>query len=201
MRWSGIENPCPVPPADGGEWNDNYPKGDWCLVEWNFNYRDIGEATRIQTGGTGDTSGNTLCEANPDETIPRPVTGPWSAITCTQECSQFIPCCPAVVYISNNGESSANSQTFTIPKLGLDDTYGSRWQMAPFQWMTDPLWQAPQPPCDHESEDGFQWLEDDGSGLTDETRRNIITPSNRGKNAAAHCPMARPRSPMVTSAP
>jgi hypothetical protein len=134
LRWPGCGNPCP----DDG-WNDNYPKGDWCLAEWTFDFRDA----------------------------PGAVTGSWSGISLTQQCSTFVPCCPASVFISNNAEEGGNSQTFTIPALALDDCYGAQLNMAPMQWMTDPLWQVPAPPCAHYLDAGFEWLEDDGSGLAD----------------------------------
>ncbi len=168
LRWPDAPVPCPAPPDSGGEWNDNTPKGDWCLYECKFNFRDIGEDTRIRSVNPDPLTELNVCEYNPDLPIIRPITGPLYEMNCTQHCSQFIPCCPAVVYISNNAESSANSQTFTIPKLGCDDTYGALWQEVIQQWMTDPLWQPPKPPCGWDG----AWLEDDGSGQsdTDDTR-------------------------------
>ena len=140
LRWSGVMD-CPVPPATNGQWNDNRPKGDWILASWSTNFRST-------EGGAVTPSA-------------------------TQQCSSFVPCCPAVVYLTNGGETSENSQTTGIDgfpslpgPLGLDDCYGALWQMNPYQWMGDPLWQVPAM-----SEEchlaGGQWHEDDGSGLPD----------------------------------
>lgn len=129
-------------------WDDNQPKGDWCLMTWTWDQR---------TSPSGPTS-----------------------TTQSQQCSKFVPCCPAVVYITPQdgsqpvGETngSSNSQSFPHPNLALDECYGSLWQSIPKQWMTDPLWQRPVIPCDllngPDCAPPGSWNEDDGSGLMDD---------------------------------
>lgn len=129
--------------APSYEWNDNQPKGDWCLLTWAFDNRT-------------------------PTSIP---------VAVSQECSNFLPCCPAVVYITPQdgsqpvGETngSNNSQSFPHPNLDCDSCYGSLWQCIPKQVMTDPLWQRPVKPCDKSGtmNDGMAWTEDDGSGEAD----------------------------------
>ncbi len=126
------------------EWNDNQPKGDWCLITWANDFR----------------------------------TPATIAPVVSQQSSSFLPCCPAVVYITPQdgsqpvGETngSNNSQSFPHPNLDCDSCYGSLWQSMPKQWMTDPLWQRPVKPCDKTGtmDDGMAWTEDDGSGLPDQ---------------------------------
>jgi hypothetical protein len=150
-------------PTDG--WNDNHPKGDWLMVNWAFNFRQT----------------------------PLSVTGAWSGVTFTPLCSMFMPCCPAVVYLSNGGESSTNSQTFTLPALTLDDCYGALWAMAPMQWMTDPLWQVPRMSEACHTASG-QWTEDDGSGHGD-TDSIFYYPQRPFEEARISVPSGAPALP------
>ena len=168
LRWGDLPAPCAA-----GAWNDNFPKGDWLLVTWNFNFRQT----------------------------PLTVTGAWSGITLDQHCSQYLPCCPAVVYVTPNGETSANSTTIDFSSatgsgnLALDDCYGSRISVAPMQWMVDPLWQVPiQSEACHSG--AGQWIEDDGSGHIDGDADNVYYyPQRPWEEARASVPGGAPGLP------
>lgn len=193
LRWSDLTVPCAT-----GAWNDNFVKGDWCLLTWSFNYRDVGENTRLRTQATDDHSGTPgdgmdVCEYNAGLAQLRPTTGPWSAINCSQQCSAFVPCCPAVVYLTPNGESSTNSQTFAPDNLTLDEFYGSQWQQIPQQWMTDPLWQRPVI-SEEAHTDGKAWLEDDGTGR-DDTDTEAYYPQRPYEEARCALPSGAPTLP------
>jgi hypothetical protein len=111
LRW-------PSAAACAGQWDDDQPKGDWCLLTWNFNHRDYGI----------------------DATV-RPTTGTWSAVTMIQHCSEYTPCYPAVACISPNGETWANGETIALPAITCDDIFGARIQMGIKVMMADPLYQ------------------------------------------------------------
>jgi hypothetical protein len=153
------------PGAAGHQWHDNRRKGDWCLITWGYNYRDVGERARLHQNFLDRDAIDTyralfdLPSCGLSDPAPiRPNTGAWSSITASQNCSAYSACEPSVVAITPNGEHFANGQTFAMPTLPCDDRYGSNWQSAPKQWMDDPLWQVPHRPCGLES----GWSNDGG---------------------------------------
>jgi hypothetical protein len=145
LRWPAADNPCTV-----SECFDNYPKGQFILAEWTYNYRE--NYTDPTIGGS----------PNPGY---RPVTQALQARRLGQWCLPFKPCCPAIIFLSDQLEETPNSICFEADPIDLDECFGSLWQSAPLQWITDPFWQRPHRPCDLAG--GIAWTEDDGSGHAD----------------------------------
>lgn len=150
------------PPAGPGippyPWNDTTPKGDWCLMTWWSNFRDVGETQRLIDNVFVE--GLPLCEATPGASPLRPISGNLARVDMDQMCATFSACCPFKVFLTPNGDglSACNSITLAPPPLDLDDTYGALWQRIPKQWMQDPLWIAPHKPCGLGPDD--LWRED-----------------------------------------
>lgn len=111
-------------------WNDNGFKGDYGVVAWETNFRDMGEYVRISGQnewlktdwkcGEIDGEGNPVyCFGGsdlPPGGNPRSLQSQWglnqevTSVSCSGSCLQFVPCCPMVICISPNGEDFAKSQ-------------------------------------------------------------------------------------------
>ena len=136
-----VPNPCPAAPPGSDAWNGAKQQGDFIWKEWQYNFRD-----------------STL---NPQL---RPITLALSAFLANQGQAPPMGCCPAVVYIAPAGKPYPfpNAQRYSLPRLTLDENFGSLWQARPEQWMVDPLWQTPHKPCNLGGTD--PWNLDDGTG-------------------------------------
>ena len=155
-------------------WNDNYPKGNYLLLDFLFDYRASGEAARINTliaDCTTDTLGGALtgCECS---RLGSPITPPptnYKTFHQTPGCLPLTPCAPSVVCISPNGETFENGVTYDFPAVDGDERYGSQWQSCVVQAVTDPLWQIPhKPPSpDPDAVPVFNWSEDGGNCTED----------------------------------
>lgn len=145
-------------------WDSNQSRGDWCLATWRFNFRDVGENTRLHNAFVAR-QGQPTCAALTDVAPLRPNTGGLAYLDQVQETNLAAFCCRAFVIISPNNERSSLGTGPGMPSLDCDEDYGSLWQCAPVQWMQDPLWQPPPRPCGMEPQD--RWVEDDGSGQQD----------------------------------
>ena len=164
-------NLCPEPasPAPVNPWWDRARKGDFTVRVWSYNFRDVGEnARRIA---------NALinvwppCDGNPDEAVLRPVTGALTDLTVLEACQGvWSPCKPWTVLITATQDYDPNGPHYAPGQMtvvrfpaypGLDARYGNFWQAKVAQWMQDPLWETPLPPCD--LPDSVGWREDDGS--------------------------------------
>jgi len=142
--------------APDWSWDDNGRKGDWVYLDWTFDYRTNGEASRLATAT--DCSGNTP----PATGVPAANYG-YSGFTQTQHENTtglpFKPCCPLALCISPNGESFTNGITVGFPgAFNFDGRYGARWQAELEDVMVDLLWQTPHTPCG-----GGTWNMDDGT--------------------------------------
>jgi len=159
-------------------WDDQYPKGDYLILEWGFDYRAFAETARINTliSQCASKSGGpfTTCTEGLDCTaLGSTQTVPFSAYNSfiqTAGCMPVNPCAPPVICISPNGEVFPNGITVPFPTiLDFDAEYGTRWQAAPMTSMGDPLWQVPHnPPPPDDPITGlplgnFTWSMDDGS--------------------------------------
>jgi hypothetical protein len=160
--------------APDPKWDDNSSKGDWCLLSFDYNFRDVGERERLHQAfldrqfenQNRTLNSQPLCQAFSDPAPLRPNTGPWSAVTLDQHQWDFLPCCQPIVLITPNGEQAPGSQPpFPLAEPPCDSRYGNLWQCIPKPWMQDPLWQAPPRPCALDNRD--HWVEDDGSGQQD----------------------------------
>jgi len=151
------------------KWNDTQSKGEFSLLTWSYNYRDVGEYQRELTQYQNSTGGSCFLTA---PTAVRPhlsgsLGSATSAFTCTTDCLPFSNCAPSVIAISPNAESFANGKTYAFPVFTADERYGALWQAQIKQHMTDPLWQPPHKPCVGSPLQNIAWRQDDGTCLAD----------------------------------
>lgn len=144
-------------------WDNNQSRGDWCLMSWVYNFRDVGEANRLHGIYLEFINPEIHCGTIADVPIPRP--GPLVVAPVEQHGSDPLYCCRTIVMISPNPERRPEGTNWVLPRLTCDERYTTLGQIIPKQWMVDPLWQAPPAPCFQEDKD--EWLEDDGNGLFD----------------------------------
>jgi len=159
----------------GEQWNDTDAKGEFTVNQWTFNYRDVGEAARLQAQYINCNS----CSHAPNPPSIRANQALWGmpseviAFACLSGCLPHTTCCPSVIAITPNAESWSNGVTYPFVSITADDRYGARWQAQVKQHVPDLLWTPPHKPCVQAySDDGEGnitypqneiWLEDDGS--------------------------------------
>ena len=149
---------------------DNFPKGDFCYLEWLYDWRTNGEVNRLS--GATDCSGHT-----PPSGSPTTDNTGYASFTATPDSLPIMSCHPRVACFSPNNEIWPNGITYDFPSAWtLDATYGSKWQAQIVWSITDPLWQAPHRPCglttDPDTDAPIAWTMDsagtcpaDGSGI------------------------------------
>jgi len=118
--------------------DDEFPKGDFAILQWLFDYRTNGERGRLV--GEVDCSGTQIAQ-------PAANYG-YAAFQQDARCLSSQPCTPAVVCFTPNGETFANGIIYGFPStFVMDEQYGSCWQGYVQQTMTDLFWQKPHLPC------------------------------------------------------
>jgi hypothetical protein len=165
------------------KWNDTESKGEFSYLNWEYNYRDVGETARL----SGLAAGNTGCSGSGVIIVPAPVRpnlnqdgdvgDVTSNFTCSTYCLPFKNCSPAVICISPNGEQFNNGLTLGFGPCALDTVYGGHWASEIRQHVTDPLWQPPHMPCGDGAypQQGIH-REDDGSCQEDTTDPDTALP-------------------------
>lgn len=143
-------------------WNDNQQKGDFVYTDWTRWPRQVCEAQRWNSliGGCDPT--NCACPGGPQPLYEYDITG----FTQSPNCIPFSPYAPSVIYITPNGETSANSVTYGFPTIQFDEEWGSGWQAEIQQQMQDLLYQSPHYPASPAAECSpapFAWEMDNGS--------------------------------------
>lgn len=137
--------------APSYEWHDDQPKGDFQIRTWEFNYRDVGEFSRLTTVAASCTDEDHDCESIdvPDEPRPNQATHGMpqevSSFSVTEDCLLAGRCAPSVIAITPNGESwGARGKVYGFPSgFNCDATYGSRWQRVAVQAFPDPFFRPP----------------------------------------------------------
>lgn len=165
------------PFAPDPKWNDTSPKNDLTTIQWNYNYRDVGEYIRLsgsvpfaesefQCVPPNDPNNPPVC---PDPPVPpRPRPNLWNCydpnvteVKCDTSCLPFNACYPQVAFFSPNSETFHTSgsviqsaKNYGWGSVLMDEQYGALWQGAVKQSMGDPLFIAPPCPC-QPVDDGF----------------------------------------------
>jgi hypothetical protein len=164
-------------------WNDSESKGDFAVLKWDFNFRDVGEYYRISASNAADSfdCDGVHCAAQSIGPEPRPNLKYYydqtiTNVACSSSCIPNGPCSPVVAYFSPNSESFANNSIISSSvnygwgtNVRYDAGYGSRWQGIIKQAIDDPFWQAPPCIC--------QFVEGD---FTDEYKCNCTWQSDDG---------------------
>ncbi len=159
-------------PTNRWQFDNGSSKGNWSLLTWQYNYRDLGERARLlwETNGYAPDC--------PTQSVPGPIRTNTLALT-NLTMAQYgnanaAPCSRPIVVISPNAEgpfgscTCETSYTNAMANLTCDENYGSLWQSIPKQWMQDPLWQPPPPPRNSDPDNVIiDWVEDDGTGQED----------------------------------
>jgi hypothetical protein len=172
------------------KWNDTTPKGDFTVRSWQYNYRDVGEYTRVMgqiawntgipydcTSGPADSCG--IIPATPSEPRANQAACGFDqniiSSSCTDTCLYNGPCGPSVAYFSPNSETfNTNAKNYWSIPSGFtygDGVYITMLQMIPFQTMEDPLYVSPPCACSvvtdpytlietHECDPNCSWEED-----------------------------------------
>lgn len=144
--------------APAYQYCDNYPKGDFTVLEWLYDFRTNGEIGRLS--GVTDCGGHT-----PPSGSPTTTNSGFSSFTETAAALPLMPCHPRVACFSPNGETWPNGTTFAFPgSFVADYTYGAKWQAQVVWSITDPLYQKPHTPCGLTD----AWAMDDGSCIPDD---------------------------------
>lgn len=175
------------PFTPGWEWNDNTTKGEFAVLKWHFNERDVGEYYRISASNAASSTkcdGLTHCDTLTLPTQPRPHQKFWfdqeiDKMECSSSCLQMTPCSPNVAYFSPNSESFASGSFSTAVNYGwgydirIDEKYGSKWQGIVKQAIDDPFWVAPPCPCELDTVSSANkcvglWKQDDGTCQEDD---------------------------------
>ena len=157
--------------APDWKWNDTSPKGDFQVLQWLYNYRDIGEWYRV-TGSAVWNSGlaqsccpspgcGNSCPPTCDCPQPAVPTHPRqnqcgldenvATMSCDTTCLNYNVCAPMVAYFSPNygsesfSKDSSRNYGFQFP--GMDTNYGSMWRGIFRQTIDDPYYVAPPCPC------------------------------------------------------
>jgi hypothetical protein len=153
------------------------------VQEVTFDYRARAEANRANSWlndcaneGNQRVTPGSQCDCGAFNGPVQVPIGDYSVYLETQVDFELNGCAPAIIVISPNGESFPNSHTFSFfpASLPIDPDYGSRWQYAITQAVTDPFFQKPHnPPAIYdaltESEiSTFVWLQDDGTCKVDD---------------------------------
>lgn len=160
--------------------NDVGRKGDYTIREFQYAFRDVGENGRRITAG-GEWNGLPDCDFNPGLAVLRPVTHELTQVSVYEksapggDCARRSACRPFAVFIQPEPVVPDSSPPFwygftmpaTPPAGGWDARWGSLWVADVRQWMADPLWQAPLPPCPSEGNPPGRWQEDDGTCMGD----------------------------------
>lgn len=153
------------------KWNDESPKGEFQIIKWDYNYRDIGEYLRISQSVPFVTnefkcdppaSPATPCDPPTIPPEPRP-NSPYAqeitSVTCETQCLPYNACAPNVAFFSPNSESFKSSQSFYVGSRNYgwdynlyDSQYGAMWQAMVRQAIDDPFWQAPPCPCSYDGD-------------------------------------------------
>jgi hypothetical protein len=173
------------------KWDDVGTKGDYVSIQWNTNYRDVGEYLRI-TESVAYAEAQVDCDLNPcpAPTVPsepRPyqticgMEQEVNSFSYDQFCLPLNTCSPAVAYYSPNSESftkvsssinSSYNHGFVI--VDIDSQYGSRWSGVFKQSMADPLFVTPPCICNNDVDpavyncDPCNWIEDNGTCQEDD---------------------------------
>lgn len=176
------------------QWNDNSPKGAFSSLQWAYNFRDVGEYTRLFNFCTGGIlpascdSGSCTCGAVPASN-PRAflfnygLSNTIASITCSQNCymvqnSSSCPINNTIAYFSPIDEKFS-VQSGSVVSLGwqwakMDTQYSSLWQGLIKQYVQDPLFVAPPCICGESPItpgvydcSGIQLVQDDGTCHTD----------------------------------
>jgi hypothetical protein len=156
----GPAAPAPCPPNNPSAldaWNDTGIKGDFVLRDFSYDARGPGEYYRLQAIIAAWNTGS--CGAAPSlPSLPR-AGATLSNIVCTQSCLTYTSCCPAIVCYTPNGEKPTGGLALGLPRVTLDDTYGTFDYHDIVQWMADFLFQPPHSPdCA-----GNNWAADNGT--------------------------------------
>lgn len=145
LRWPNAPSSCAS--------NDTTKKGTFLTRTFVYNYRDVGEAARINTLAADRVNYNAQNHDYPLPNIASMTTprggSPLTNISVIQRTAGPSRCPPIVIVCSPNGESG--NITLDIPSPTIDGRYGSFGWLGIRQWMTDPLWQPPVVPCDQQS--------------------------------------------------
>lgn len=157
--------------APDWKWDDVSSKGQYSTLQYNYNFRDIGEYTRLASDWTASQyaflcDGVTPCVPGTVPSFPRAEQASYgfdnsiSKLDCDTQCLISMDCAPAVAYFSPNSESFVNGNNHGFPYIGGDTQYGVRWNGVVKQTMVDPLFQVPPCPCAPETmpgedDDGF----------------------------------------------
>ena len=152
--------------------SDNGYYGDATINTWISNYRDIGEAIRINEVSTSMAQQlnceGVQCSGPASVTIPRiqqAICGLSQDVSnnpiCQQTCISLNLCAPMIIYTSPVTWSFKGSPVYYPWTWNvIDSIYGSSVQSLPKQSMNSPFAQVPPRPCDYPI---GQWLEDNGS--------------------------------------
>ena len=173
-------------------WNDSDPKGEFLVITWDQNLRQVGERNRLISQFIAWPQ----CPENADPGPPiranqalHGMPAEVSGLQVLQRCLPFTVEDPQVIGASPNFDPDdedtidnfRNGLTLefaadAIVARGADDRYGFRWQGAVMQHLEDPLWQTPHRPCTPDPESGAcrpcscSWLEDIGFCPADDCR-------------------------------
>lgn len=153
------------------KWDDVSSKGQYSTINYNYNFRDVGEYIRLANAWTAS-QGALICDSTTPcspgfvPSFPRGgqdgcgLSAYINKLACDTQCLPSLDCAPAVAYFSPNEESFANGNNHGFPYISGDSQYGTMWHGMVKQTMVDPLWQRPPCPCALETmvgedDDGF----------------------------------------------
>jgi hypothetical protein len=134
--------------------DDSQRKGDYVVLIYKHNYRDVGEAERVAAwialceatvdapdwDCTAAGSGDPIRSVQDGRGMPNTV----EDFQITQSCMAWNKCNPIIVGFHPTMTSTATIRIYPIPTdLDLDDRYGVLWQGIVVQSMVDPLWETP----------------------------------------------------------
>lgn len=157
------------PYAADWKWNDTQPKNDYTTIQWNYNFRDIGEYTRLKNKAEYNANLNAcgtdpcVCYPAPPTQCPGPTVPPEpraaqgkcfdqtvTSVECKTDCLEWTPCSPVIVAFSPQNEFTNSlypTRNHGFGSVKYDAIYGSLWQAKIMPIMVDPYWEPPPCPC------------------------------------------------------
>jgi len=158
------------------KWYDSEIKGQFSNITWDYDFRDVGEWSRLSASKVGCSYIDVPTEPRPNN-LPCGLDQNIKEVVCNTECVKYTACSPSVAYYSPNSESfdkrSSINLGFNPNGILIDSDYGSLWQGVIKQSDNDPYWISPPCPCTYDPEtdtyscNGFEWIADNGSCLED----------------------------------
>lgn len=151
------------------KWDDDESKRTFSILEYNYDYREVGEISRLQSQYLGCGCGDNPASVRQQQVtlgVPQEV----KDLTCHGSCLKWNACYPSVVYISDRDEGfpSGSFYRLSIPEFNLDSRYSNRWLAKVQQWVVDPFYQQPTgKPCVSYYEWSDPWVQDNGNCIGD----------------------------------